>query len=52
MMPQPKPDTDHDFKHPISKGPNANPRDEPIGQTAGDLPDDTSEPVEITLEEE
>ena len=44
--------TEHDFKHSISTGPNARPRDEPIGQSAGGEPDDSSKAVEITPEEE
>ncbi len=51
-MTQPKPRTEHDFDRPISDGPNARPRDEPIGQTDHGLPDDTSRAVEITPEEE
>ena len=51
-MPQPKPKPDHDFERPISTGPNARPRDEPIGQSAGGEPDDSSRAVEITPEEE
>jgi len=42
----------HDFKKPISNGPNARARDEPIGQTGPGLPDDSSMPIEITPEEE
>ncbi len=44
--------TEHDFKHPISNGPNARPRDEPIGQSGGGEPDDSSKAVEISPEEE
>ena len=51
-MQDPEPLADHDFEKPISNGPNARPRDEPIGQTEGGLPDDSSKPVEITQEEE
>ncbi len=49
-----KPDAaqEHDFERPISNGPNARPRDEPIGQTERGLPDDSSQPVEISPEEE
>ena len=36
----------------ISDGPNARPRDEPIGQTGVGEPDDSSHQVEITPEEE
>jgi hypothetical protein len=36
----------------ISNGPNARPRNESIGQTAGGLPNDSSDPVEISPEEE
>jgi hypothetical protein len=43
---------EHEFKHSISNGPNARPRDEPIAQSAPGLPDDSSKPVEITPEEE
>jgi hypothetical protein len=44
--------TDGAFRRPISNGTNARPRDEPIGQSGRGLPDDSSEPVEITPEEE
>lgn len=43
---------EHQFDHPISNGPNARPRDEPIGQSGGGLPDDSSRPVEIDPDEE
>ena len=43
---------EHDFERPISNGPNARARDEPIGQTEVGLPDDSSKPVEITPDEE
>lgn len=49
-MPQPK--SEHDFDHAISNGPNSRPRDEPIGQSAGGEPDDSSKAVEISPEEE
>lgn len=45
-------DAAHTFKHPISNGPNARPRDESIASTAVGLPDDTSSPVDIDPEEE
>ena len=51
-MPQPKSDQEHDFERPISNGPNARPRDEPIGQSSGGEPDDSSKAVEISPEEE
>lgn len=51
-MSQAKPRKDHDFEGPISNGPNARPRDEPIGQSGHGLPDDSSRPVQITPEEE
>ena len=44
--------TEHDFERPISDGPNARPRDETIGQTAGGEPDDSGRAVEIGPEEE
>ena len=44
--------TKHDFKHPISNRPNARPRDEPIGQSGGGEPDDSSKAVEISPKEE
>ena len=43
---------DHACERPISDGPNARPRNEPIGQTAEGLPDDMSKVVDITPEEE
>ncbi len=43
---------EHDFKRPISTGPNARPRDEPIGQSSAGEPDDSSKAVEISPEEE
>ena len=45
-------DSAHTFKHPISNGPNARPRDESIASTAVGLPDDSSSPVDIDPEEE
>lgn len=50
-----QPKVDEDGAQPdaaISDGPNARPRDETISQTGPGLPDDTSQPVEITPEEE
>ena len=44
--------TEHDFEHSISTGPNARPKDEPIGQCAGGEPDDSSKAIEISPEEE
>jgi hypothetical protein len=44
--------SERSFKRPISNGPNARPRDEPIGQTNQGLPDDSSLPVEVDPEEE
>jgi hypothetical protein len=49
-MSDPKPD--REFKHSISNGPNARPRDEPIGQSSEGEPDDSSKAVEISPEEE
>jgi len=43
---------DNAAEAPISDGPNARPRNEPIGQSAPGLPNDSSKPVEITPEEE
>jgi hypothetical protein len=43
---------EHEFERPISNGPNARPRDVPIGQAERGLPDDSSQPVEISPEEE
>jgi len=51
-MPQPNAPADHDVERSISNGPNARPRDEPIGQTEHGLPDDSSKPVDISPEEE
>ncbi len=51
-MPQPKASADHDVERSISNGPNARPRNEPIGQTEHGLPDDSSKPVDISPEEE
>ncbi len=51
-MPNPDREPKHSFERPISNGPNARPRDEPIGQSNAGLPDDSSKPVEITPEEE
>lgn len=48
----PKPNAEHDVERPVSTGPNARPRDEPIGQSSGGEPDDSSEAVEISPEEE
>ncbi len=45
-------ESEHDSKRPISTGPNARPRDEPIGQSSGGEPDDSSKAVEISPEEE
>jgi hypothetical protein len=50
-MPSADPD-DADSKRPISNGPNARPRDEPIGQTGPGLPNDSSRPVEVDPDEE
>ena len=47
-----EPRAEHDFEKPISNGPNARARDEPVGQSEHGLPDDSSKPVEITPEEE
>ena len=44
--------SDHAFRRSISDGPKARPRDEPIGQSAAGLPDDSGKPVDITSEEE
>lgn len=47
--------TDEDpkrFREVESNGPNERPRDEPIGQTNGGLPDDTSSIIEIDPDEE
>jgi hypothetical protein len=46
------PRAEHGFQKPISNGPNARARDEPVGQTGRGLRDDSSKPVEITPEEE
>lgn len=51
-MQQSEPLAEQDFEKPISNGPNARARDEPIGQTEHGLPDDSGRPVEITPEEE
>lgn len=51
-MPKQEPRAEHDFEHAISNGPNARPRDEPIGQTEGGIPDDSSKPVDISPDEE
>ena len=48
----PRDEREHDFKHPISNGPNARPRDDSIGQTGPGLPDDTGHPIDISPEEE
>ncbi len=50
MAPTSQPDPAGEPK--ISDGPNARPRNEPIGQSGVGVPDDSSHQVEITPEEE